>query len=352
MAALATALSLPAGSAHANDLGTWLNADRTAKLELRECGAKGLCSEIVWLKDPLDEKGKPWRDILNQNTVKRGRPIIGIDVLEGLKKVDQKTWSGQIYDPEEGKLYYLKFIKVHRDKVEIRGCLSSGWPCRTKYWTRTAPVRAPEPPIQVAKPRPAQQQPARQAVAAMPAAPAPLTPPAARATPPQPRPSVQQPAQRQAAAQPVRPAPQATHVPQPLPRPRVQQPVQRQAAAQPAQPVAPRAPRSALAAAASPITTGAVPRPATVAPVRASTRYLVQVTAGQNQNEALTTFGKLQRRYPNLLGGYLPNIQKVDLGAKGIWYRVRVGPVGQHIVAVGFCNKLKAAGADCLIRQE
>ena len=69
-------------------------------------------------------------------------------------------------------------------------------------------------------------------------------------------------------------------------------------------------------------------------------------------NEALTAFGKLQRRYPHLLGGYLPNIQKVDLGSRGIWYRVRIGPLGQRTAAVGFCDELKAAGADCLIRRD
>lgn len=383
LAGMFAILIAPAGSAQANDLGTWLTTDRKAKVELRECGGTGLCSEIVWLKEPVDENGKPWRDILNQDTTKRGRPIIGMDILEGLKKVGPKTWSGNIYDPEKGKAYYLKFIKLQRDKVEIRGCMSSGWPCRTKYWTRSAPVRPPATTIQVAKPRPVPQlPPPRTATVAPPQprtatvappqprtatvapaqqrtatvaprqlTPAPVAAPAVSV--PQRRPAVQQPVQRQAAVQPVRPAAPAVSAPQR--RPAVRQPVQRQAAVQPVRPVAPAAPRTAAAAApvrrAPVTTTGSVPRPATVAPPHPKAGYLVQITAGQNQNEALTAFGKLQRRHPNLLGGYLPNIQKVDLGPKGVWYRVRVGPMRQRTAAVGFCNQLRSVGADCLIRR-
>jgi len=90
----------------------------------------------------------------------------------------------------------------------------------------------------------------------------------------------------------------------------------------------------------------------TAAPPAAASGYLVQVTAGQDQNEALQTFSKLQYRFPHILGGYLPNVQQVDLGRKGVWYRVRVGPMGARTAAVNFCNKLKAAGGDCIIRNQ
>ncbi|RMF00245.1 MAG: DUF2147 domain-containing protein, partial [Alphaproteobacteria bacterium] len=80
MAAFALVLAGDAGSAAAagKHFGTWLNTDRKGKVELRECGEDRLCSEIVWLKEPLDEKGRPWRDILNPDPAKRGRPVIGM----------------------------------------------------------------------------------------------------------------------------------------------------------------------------------------------------------------------------------------------------------------------------------
>lgn len=100
---------------------------------------------------------------------------------------------------------------------------------------------------------------------------------------------------------------------------------------------------------APPAVTGSVP-PQETAPRPGNPDYHVQVTAGQDQSEALTTFGRLQQRHPNLLGGYMPNIKKVDLGEKGVWYRVRVGPMVKRRAAIRFCKKLKAQGGDCLIR--
>jgi len=79
--------------------------------------------------------------------------------------------------------------------------------------------------------------------------------------------------------------------------------------------------------------------------------YLVQVAARQNHNDALRAFDDLQRRYPQLLGGKVPEILRADLGPRGIWYRVGVGPMVQRSTATDFCQRLKVLGADCLIRQ-
>ncbi len=324
--------------------GTWLTDQGKAKIKLWECGADGLCSRIVWLKDPLDERGRPWRDQLNADPVLRRRQVVGIDVLKGTKKVGDRTWQGQIYDPEKGKYFYLKHLVIGSNGiVEIRGCKLSGWPCRTKYWTQTKPVQVPKPKLKVAKPKPA---PKPKAAAKPKPAPKP-TQSVAVTKPPAPKPA---PTPAPAQARPAPPAPAAAAAPPPPP-------VQRQAAAVPTRrPAAPapatRAPQPApTAAAPSPATTSALARPMTAAPPTAATGYLVQVTAGPNQNAALKSFGELQRRFPSLLGGYSPNIQKVDLGQKGVWYRVRVGPLGQRTAAVSFCERLKAAGGDCLVRR-
>ncbi len=290
---LAAGLFAATSAYGAVEMGTWLNADKKGKIELRECGEQGLCGEIVWLKDARDEKGKPWRDRLNPNPGLRSRPVVGVNVLVGVKKIAPNTWQGQIYDPEVGKLYYLKHLKVGRDRVEIKGCLSSGWPCRTKYWTRTNPIRPPAPAI-IAKPRPAPKPaPMRQAAVAAPAGPA--------TAPPAPR------------------------------NPQLRGPI----------PPGQAMPQSA------PDITASLPRPAAPPP---SGGYLVQVAARQSQNEALRAFDDLRRRFPRLLGGMAPEIRRADLGRRGVWYRVGIGPMEQRSSADNFCRQLKARGADCLIR--
>jgi len=279
----------------ATELGTWLNADKKGKIELRECGEQSLCGEIVWLKDSRDPNGKPWRDQLNPNPKLRSRLVVGVDVLVGVKKIGPKTWQGQIYDPEVGKLYYLKHLKVGRDKVEIRGCLPSGWPCRTKYWTRTKPVRPPAP-IAIAKKRTGSE-----------AAPEPA------------------PEQQVAAVSPVVPPAPATAPPSPG-QPQLRGPIPPQRKLPPS----------------APDVTAALPR---------TGGYLVQVAARQNQNDAMRAFDELRRRFPRLLGGMAPQIIRADLGQRGVWYRVGVGPIEQRNSAHNFCRQLKARGADCLIRQ-
>ena len=79
--------------------------------------------------------------------------------------------------------------------------------------------------------------------------------------------------------------------------------------------------------------------------------YLVQVAARQSRNEAMQAFSDLQRQYPQLLGGLAPEIVRADLGQRGIWHRVGVGPMLQQQAALNFCNQLKSVGADCLIRR-
>jgi len=42
---------------------------------------------------------------------------------------------------------------------------------------------------------------------------------------------------------------------------------------------------------------------------------------------------------------------RVDLGAKGIYYRTMVGPFGSTEVAALFCGNLKTAGGQCVIQR-
>jgi hypothetical protein len=76
----------------------------------------------------------------------------------------------------------------------------------------------------------------------------------------------------------------------------------------------------------------------------------VQVGSKQNQTEALATFADMQQKYPSLLASYRPMVQKADLGTKGVWYRLRIGPIGDKSTASKLCSQLKSQGLpDCLV---
>jgi cell division septation protein DedD len=47
------------------------------------------------------------------------------------------------------------------------------------------------------------------------------------------------------------------------------------------------------------------------------------------------------------VAGYAPDVQKADLGSKGTWFRLRVGPFASLSEASAACAKLKAQGGSC-----
>lgn len=77
----------------------------------------------------------------------------------------------------------------------------------------------------------------------------------------------------------------------------------------------------------------------------------VQVSSHRSEAEAQAAFRSLQAKYPNQLGGRQPLIHRVDLGAKGTYYRTMVGPFANASEAGELCSSLKAAGGQCLIQR-
>ncbi len=92
----------------------------------------------------------------------------------------------------------------------------------------------------------------------------------------------------------------------------------------------------------------AAPTAAGAAVPLAAGGMMVQVSSQRTEDAAQATFRDLQARYPGILGGYGANIQKADLGDRGVYYRVRVGPFSSTN-AQSLCNQLKGAGGDCIL---
>jgi hypothetical protein len=84
------------------------------------------------------------------------------------------------------------------------------------------------------------------------------------------------------------------------------------------------------------------PAPQTAAPAAAapSGSYLVQVASYPSEAEAQTAFAELKRKNGALLSGYTANVKRVDLGAKGVWYRLRVGPVADKDAAAALASRI------------
>ena len=75
--------------------------------------------------------------------------------------------------------------------------------------------------------------------------------------------------------------------------------------------------------------------------------FVLQIGAYKSQGEADAAWKAYQKKHAALLSGFGPDVQKADLGDKGIWYRLRVGSFADKGAAAALCDRLKADGGAC-----
>jgi uncharacterized protein (DUF2147 family) len=132
---LLAAAHLPAFAA--DPTGNWLTEEGKATVRVTDCGG-ALCGTIIALKEPNDPAtGKPKVDKNNIDASKRGRPIIGVQLVTGLKSAGPNKWSGQIYNPEDGKTYNANVTLQNTNTITVQGCILGGVICKTNTWTRS-----------------------------------------------------------------------------------------------------------------------------------------------------------------------------------------------------------------------
>jgi cell division septation protein DedD len=71
---------------------------------------------------------------------------------------------------------------------------------------------------------------------------------------------------------------------------------------------------------------------------------VVHVGSERSRDEALATFAGLRNLAPAALASAEAIIEKVDLGAQGMWHRLRIGPPMSEAKAQALCDALKIAG--------
>ena len=97
---------------------------------------------------------------------------------------------------------------------------------------------------------------------------------------------------------------------------------------------------------------GPAPVPAPKAVPAARQDYMVQLSALRSRALARGVYARLQAEHDDLLGRRDPFILRVDLGDRGIFYRVNVAGFATKAAADSFCADLKKRGQDCLVRRQ
>jgi uncharacterized protein (DUF2147 family) len=132
-----TLLAAVASACAADDpAGLWRTADGGAKVRIFHCGA-GLCGKIVWLREPDDpETKKPKLDKFNKDTSRRARPVLGLEIISGMKPASAGRWEGSLYNPKDGNIYTGSITARDAGSLSLTGCVLRLF-CRSETWKRT-----------------------------------------------------------------------------------------------------------------------------------------------------------------------------------------------------------------------
>ncbi len=117
-------------------LGVWQTGSGKGRIQITKYSDK-FGGKLIWLREPLDEKGNPKLDIKNPDENKRKNPKIGLNNLLGFTYEGKgKYENGTIYDPENGKTYKCVITLVDENTINVRGYVGITMIGRTDTWTR------------------------------------------------------------------------------------------------------------------------------------------------------------------------------------------------------------------------
>jgi len=126
----------PAAAQSPTPTGVWLHANKRIQIEIAPCGDR-LCAKIVWFQWPNDAGGLPLVDLKNKDPALRGRPLLGLAVLQGLRQTGENAWTdGEIYNPDDGENYLARMSIQDDGSLRIRAYVLLPLFGHTLIWTR------------------------------------------------------------------------------------------------------------------------------------------------------------------------------------------------------------------------
>lgn len=78
--------------------------------------------------------------------------------------------------------------------------------------------------------------------------------------------------------------------------------------------------------------------------------HVVQVGAFRSNDEAASQWNRLRTRLGDFADGKTYHVEEADLGDRGVYHRLRIGPFTSSEDASTYCAGLKERGQDCLIK--
>jgi uncharacterized protein (DUF2147 family) len=121
---------LPAAAAASPLEGLWRTDDGKALVRIAACGQR-MCGTIARVLDT--GPNVPKTDVNNPDTSRRGRPLVGLQILSGFAGGPAEWKGGLAYDPKSGSSYKSS-LRLNADgSLRVTGCVL--FVCRSKRWT-------------------------------------------------------------------------------------------------------------------------------------------------------------------------------------------------------------------------
>ncbi len=129
-------LVAPAAAQSPTPAGVWLDASARVEVRIAPCGEM-LCGTLVWFRWPNDAQNQPLVDFRNAVPALRTRPLLGLQILYGLRRTGERTWEGgKIYNPDSGRNYNALMSIQDDGTLRVRAYVLLPIFGKTQIWTR------------------------------------------------------------------------------------------------------------------------------------------------------------------------------------------------------------------------
>jgi uncharacterized protein (DUF2147 family) len=125
-------------------VGFWLTQDGDSQVEIYRVPGNKFNGRIVWLNEPLNDRGMPKVDDKNPDRTLRDRPTLGLELLKDFSyNPSKQEWEkGTIYDPKSGRTYDCFMWLDGDNTLKLKGfVLGMRFLGREATWTRDKEIR-------------------------------------------------------------------------------------------------------------------------------------------------------------------------------------------------------------------
>jgi len=128
--------SAPVDAPDSTPVGVWQDSSGRVRVEIAPCGDR-LCGTVVWFRWPNDAQGLPLVDLRDKDPALRARPVMGLKILDGLRRTGERTWAdGKLYNPDDGETYQVSVSIQDDGALRLRAYVLLPLFGQTRIFTR------------------------------------------------------------------------------------------------------------------------------------------------------------------------------------------------------------------------